>query len=139
MNSLCRLCSEESRWLKSIYSFAKGRLISDLITILIPIKLEACDDLPKNICDDCLEIVLTCQELREKAVKRDCRLRSRNIPKRKSRVDDQDRLVFVKVENEAEMSDRDSSNIVNHEESSNDSDEREMSKRKKLKVGQLAV
>ena len=141
MESLCRLCSVEAPSLKSIYSFAKGRLIADLITILIPIKFEAGDDLPKNICGDCLDIVHTCQELREKAVRSDYGLRSKSFPARTQETD-QNPMVFVKMEEAADFSDFDASNILNHEETSNDSGEqfvRLIPKSKKLKVGQLVV
>lgn len=76
MDSVCRLCSNQTSSLKSIFSFENGRGISDLITILIPIQIDYEDSLPKNICTECLEILQKCHDLRDKSVKSDLFFRS---------------------------------------------------------------
>ena len=37
----------------------------DLISLICPIKLDVSDNLPKNICDECLEIVISASKLSE--------------------------------------------------------------------------
>lgn len=71
METVCRLCSRQSRSLESIFSFKNNRLISDLINNLIPIKLDINDSFPKKVCKVCLEIISKAIELREMSVKSD--------------------------------------------------------------------
>lgn len=71
METVCRLCSRQSRTLESIFSFKNGRLISDLINNLIPIKIDINDSYPKRICSDCFDVISKAVELRETSVKTD--------------------------------------------------------------------
>lgn len=65
-----------------MFSFEQGRLLSDLISIICPIRIDPCDDgLPKSICGECKEIVMTAINLRETSVKNDIVFRSQAIAK----------------------------------------------------------
>lgn len=80
---LCRLCARKSLFMTSVFGFSHDRLVIDLIKIICPIKIDPDDDLPKNICDECLEIVMSAIGLREKSVKceRDFRLGTISLQK----------------------------------------------------------
>lgn len=72
MDTTCRLCGLSSSKLVPLFSFDNGRIISDLITILIPINVKIDDDkIPNNICKHCLNIIRSMHELRNKSVKND--------------------------------------------------------------------
>lgn len=55
------------------------RLLSDMILIICPIKIDASDDLPKSICKSCLKLVLNAISLRERSVKSDLKFRSNSL------------------------------------------------------------
>lgn len=71
METVCRLCSRQSRYLESIFSFKNGRLVSDLINNIIPVKLEISDPFPKKVCKNCLDIIYKIHELREISLRTD--------------------------------------------------------------------
>ena len=75
MDKICRLCSQKSVHLTSIFSFQMDRLLSDMILIICPIKIDASDELPKSICKACLKLVLDAISLRERSVKSDLKFR----------------------------------------------------------------
>lgn len=72
---ICRLCGNLSREMESIFSFKKGRLLSDLIITICPVRIEISDELPKVVCDECTEVIRTANELREKSVQVDMKFR----------------------------------------------------------------
>lgn len=76
METVCRLCSAQSPLLESIFSFRNGRLLSDLITIMCPIKIDINDSFPKKICKECLQVIIAANELREASVKSDLSFRT---------------------------------------------------------------
>lgn len=78
MDEVCRLCSLKSEKLVSVFSFQKDRLLSDMIHIICPIKIDISDDLPKSICKSCLKLILDAISLREKSVKSDLKFRSKS-------------------------------------------------------------
>jgi Zinc-finger associated domain (zf-AD) len=71
METVCRLCSTQSSRLEAIFSFKNGRLISDLISTLIPIRCDINDPYPKKVCGMCLDIINKAIELRETSFKTD--------------------------------------------------------------------
>lgn len=84
MDTLCRLCSIKTPALTSIFSFKNDRLISDMISIICPIKIDAADDFPKNICKACLRIISEAYELREKSVQSDVNFKTGKFEKQES-------------------------------------------------------
>lgn len=81
MISTCRLCTHScsTAHATSIFSFHRNRLILDLISIFCPIRIERSDNLPQKICNSCLKLILDANELREKSVKSDYKLRQANF------------------------------------------------------------
>ncbi|KAL7015215.1 hypothetical protein ACKWTF_016345 [Chironomus riparius] len=79
MDKICRLCSQKSPLLTSIFSFQMDRLLSDMILIICPIKIDASDELPKSICKACLKLILDAISLRERSVKSDLKFRSNSL------------------------------------------------------------
>lgn len=79
MESLCRLCAKQSLHLESVFSFADGRLVSDLISIVCPIRIDVADLLPKKICVECKDIVVCSNKLRETCVMSDILFRTGNF------------------------------------------------------------
>lgn len=77
MTSTCRLCANDfsAQELSSIFSFRRNRLILDLISIFCPIRIERADNLPQKICKWCLKLIQDANELREKSVRSDYKLR----------------------------------------------------------------
>jgi hypothetical protein len=57
--------------LESIFSFKNGRLVSDLINSIIPVKLDINDPFPKKVCMNCLQIINKVHELREISLRTD--------------------------------------------------------------------
>ena len=55
------------------------RLLSDMILIICPIKIDASDELPKSIFKACLKLVLDAISLRERSVKSDLKFRSNSL------------------------------------------------------------
>lgn len=88
MDSICRLCGQTSVHLESVFSFVEsGRLLSDLIYIVCPIRIEVNDDLPKKICAGCLEVVVSSIRLRESSVKSDLNFRLHNLDESANRLE----------------------------------------------------
>lgn len=80
MDSLCRLCCSKSTNLTSIFSFKNERLLSDIILLICPIRIDASDYLSKFICDQCLNRLLDALNLREMSVKSDIYLKQLEFP-----------------------------------------------------------
>jgi Zinc-finger associated domain (zf-AD)/Zinc finger, C2H2 type len=77
MENVCRLCARQSQPLESVFSFQNGgRLLTDLIAVICPIRIDVNDNLPKQICEECLEIVVSASKLRETSVKSDINFRT---------------------------------------------------------------
>lgn len=79
MENVCRLCARPSSVLESVFGFENGRLISDLIAIICPVKIDVNDNLPKKICDECMEIIISATKLRETSVRSDLNFRLGNF------------------------------------------------------------
>jgi uncharacterized C2H2 Zn-finger protein len=119
MENICRLCAEKSLSLVPIFSFDKNRLISDMIILICPIKVSIDEPkIPSHICRECLKIIKSAHELREKSVRNDYKFRN---------VETTPLLtVIIKEEKEWQNSEVDDTTIVDtHFESdfSNDNDD----------------
>lgn len=79
MDTVCRLCAEQSDSLVSVFSFYNDRLITDLIAIICPIKIEPREELPQNVCEQCLNVIVSANNLRETSVRSDLNFRLGNI------------------------------------------------------------
>ena len=79
MDKICRLCAKRSSSLTSLFSFKNQRLIIDLIITICPIRIDRNDEFPKKICDECLEIIVSANELRSTSVKSDSDFRLGSI------------------------------------------------------------
>ncbi|KAL7015221.1 hypothetical protein ACKWTF_016351 [Chironomus riparius] len=76
MDTICRLCSNQSSILTSVFTLKNGRIIADMISIICPIKIELSDNLPKTACTSCIKIIYDAVDLREKSIQTDQNLKS---------------------------------------------------------------
>lgn len=67
--SACRLCSVENSKMYDVFETREGLPISVMAMIICPVRIEMSDSLPKRICEDCLEIVLSAYQLRDLSMK----------------------------------------------------------------------
>jgi len=65
MASRCRLCLCDSETLINVSEHREGLPISVLVMVICPVKIQEEDLLPKQICDECLEVVVNAHKLRE--------------------------------------------------------------------------
>ena len=65
MMEKCRLCLSEGGMLTHVSQEREGLPLSVIAMIICPIKIERNDNLPKYICDDCVEILVTTYHLRD--------------------------------------------------------------------------
>lgn len=110
MESVCRLCMRQSTLLAPVFSFENGRLLLDLIALICPIKIDVNDNLPKNICEECKEIVISANILRETSVRSDIAFKLDNFTEPVI-----EKRIFVK--REAEI------NIINSEHDDDEASE----------------
>lgn len=98
MEFCCRLCLKETLDTESIFNVREDLPISVIIMIMCPIKIHNNDKLSKNICFECLEIVIAAFVLRENSINNDRYQRSflKNVPVDKMIVEQE---VRVKEEN----------------------------------------
>lgn len=75
MEALCRLCTRQDASLEPIFTSADGQLLSDLIAVICPITIDANDELPKNICAECKETIISANNLRETSIQSDQQFR----------------------------------------------------------------
>lgn len=75
MDTLCRLCARHDSSLKSVFSRTNNVLLVDLIAIVCPIKIDVNDEYPKNVCEECLEVIVSANKLRITSVKSDLNFR----------------------------------------------------------------
>lgn len=69
----CRICRQESGHLESLQSYREGLPISVIIMIICPIKIERAEPatMPKFVCAECLDIVLSSYRLRDESLQSD--------------------------------------------------------------------
>lgn len=79
MDTICRLCITKTPALTSVFSFKNDRLITDMISLICPVKIDPSDSYPKSICLSCLRIVTEAYGLREKSVQSDFKLKTGKI------------------------------------------------------------
>jgi len=80
MDEVCRLCRKESGFYYSTNEFRESLPISVLVMVICPVKIQQEDLLPKQICDECLEVVVNAYKLREISIESDYYLRSQVNP-----------------------------------------------------------
>ena len=68
---ICRLCRREADHLESLLGIREGLPLSVIIMIICPIKIENKDSLPKFVCGECLEVVLSAYKIREESLQSD--------------------------------------------------------------------
>jgi Zinc-finger associated domain (zf-AD)/Zinc finger, C2H2 type len=61
----CRLCLSESEKFVDVSEVREGLPLSVIAMIICPIKIESSDNLPKQICADCLEVLINAYKLRD--------------------------------------------------------------------------
>jgi Zinc-finger associated domain (zf-AD)/helix-turn-helix, Psq domain/Tc5 transposase DNA-binding domain len=59
----CRLCLTESEQCTNVSEFREGFPISVIVMIVCPVKVDTNDSLPKQVCEECLEIVVSAYKL----------------------------------------------------------------------------
>ena len=74
---VCRICRQESWNIRSLDEYCQGLPVSILVMIICPIKIEANDGLPKFICNECVEVVISAYKLREESIDSDRFFRER--------------------------------------------------------------
>lgn len=75
IETVCRLCRREADHLESLLGIREGLPLSVIIMIICPIKIELKDSLPKFVCGECLEVVLSAYKIREESLQSDRFLR----------------------------------------------------------------
>lgn len=95
MSTACRLCLSESDKFTELDEVRDGLPISVIAMIICPIKIEACDNFPKQICDECLNTLLNAYKLRDVSNDSERYLRSCNEEEAHEIEDD----LIEKVEN----------------------------------------
>lgn len=77
MKNICRLCGTSDSNNRLIFGFYNGRIIADLIILLIPIKIRMDEEkIPNKICEKCIEIITSLHSLRDESIKNDVLFRS---------------------------------------------------------------
>lgn len=69
--NICRLCRRQSPHLESLKGIREGLPLSVIIMVICPIKIEPKDSLPRFICGDCMQVVLSAYKLREESIESD--------------------------------------------------------------------
>jgi hypothetical protein len=94
----CRLCRRESEHLESLQGYRDGLPISVIVMIICPVKIKPKDELPKLVCGDCLEVVLSAYKLREDSLESDRYFRE-NVDS----LMDEEQEISIKQEDETEF------------------------------------
>lgn len=99
-DNVCRLCRRESEHLESLQSYREGLPISVLIMVICPIKITRSEpgNMPKFICGDCLEVILSAYKLREESIQSDRYFRE---CLESSSMDDEEPMLNIKQEPES--------------------------------------
>jgi Zinc-finger associated domain (zf-AD) len=74
---VCRTCRQESWNLRSLDEYCEGLQLSVLVMVICPIKIEISDNLPKFICNECVEVIIGAFKLREESIDSDRYFRER--------------------------------------------------------------
>lgn len=141
MDKICRLCGQNSAHLESVFSLVEGgRLLADLIYIVCPIRIEVNDNLPKKICEECMEVVVSSIKLRESSVKSDLVFRLQESKEKDNPIEDAPAFIRVKqetyFEDDEQFEEIDRERFEDENDSESQSDEDFEPREKKLK-GQL--
>lgn len=97
MVSVCRICMSECERFVDVSENREGLLISVIVMIICPIKIESSDSLPKQICEQCLEVVLSAYKLRDVSNNTDRYFRSYQEEIHSLEIEDDMKNSLVKV------------------------------------------
>lgn len=64
MTLKCRLCLQDNSTITSVSDYDEGLPISVIIMIICPVTITTEDKLPKFICEECLEVIISAYKLR---------------------------------------------------------------------------
>lgn len=106
MATVCRLCLSESDKNTDVSDIRDGLPISVIIMIICPVKVELNDSLPKQICDECLEIVLSAYKLRDVSINTDRYFRNCGVEVQEIQeleIEDHDQQEILKLEDEESL------------------------------------
>ena len=103
--SKCRLCLAVDCPSFDIADLREGLPISVLIMIFCPVKIEANDPLPKQICNKCVNILMSAYQLRDESLQTDRYLREVSEINRilAEEVSKPQETVFIKAESQYEI------------------------------------
>lgn len=76
MTLKCRLCLQDDSVLTSVSDYYERLPISVIMMIICPVTITTDDNLPKFICEECLEVVISAYKLRSVSSKNELFLRS---------------------------------------------------------------
>lgn len=76
MTQKCRLCLQDNSTLTSISELLEGLPVSVIMMIICPVTIRTEDKLPKFICEECLEVVVSAHKLRTVSSKNELFLKS---------------------------------------------------------------
>ena len=68
MSSYCRLCLNNGRTFTDAFEVQEGKTFAELIELLFMIEILPNDKHSKNICDECLEVVVNAYQLRQTSI-----------------------------------------------------------------------
>lgn len=68
MSSYCRLCLEYDKTFADVSELQAGKSLTELIKLLFKIQILPNDKHSKSICEECLEIVVSAYQLRQKSI-----------------------------------------------------------------------
>lgn len=106
-DKLCRLCLRLSEDAVELFHYKNGHLIADLVKIICPIVIEINENqnLPQNICIDCLELVVDATHLRDISLINDLELRSSilELDVKNERFEEDDAAIYVEALDEATL------------------------------------
>lgn len=110
MALVCRLCIAESEAFINLSEVREGLPLSTIAMIICPVKIESSDALPKQICGECLEVVLSAYKLRDVSNNTDRYLRSCDSEIHAIEIDDDVKLVtdeeFTRIDDDVDASDK---------------------------------
>lgn len=112
---ICRLCRRESGHLESLQGYREGLPLSVLVMIICPIKIERSEatNLPKFVCGECLEVVLSAYKLRDESLQSDRFFRECVVS---ASLSDEDEIVMTIKQEEPSLSFAEPLPVVQHKQ-----------------------
>jgi uncharacterized C2H2 Zn-finger protein len=72
---VCRLCLTDNSFFTDLTEIRGDFPVSVIVMVVCPVKVDLKDSLPKQICEECLEIVMSAYKLRDQSITSDLKLR----------------------------------------------------------------